>query len=152
GTGQSRDGHADRSARQAGHGRGAETVPGQREIRGIARTVGMDHGSRRGRVRDLVSVVEVARRRVRQRCLDKPTRLALGSGSGGAVTWHFMPHGACVHWDPIIVWTKVASDSVIAASYVAMALGMTLAVRNGVTLGQEQRSAVVSALSALALA
>src|SRR6185369_3093083 len=32
----------------------------------------------------------------------------------------FMPHGHCFQWDPGILWTSIISDSLIAASYMAI--------------------------------
>lgn len=54
--------------------------------------------------------------------------------------WTFMPHGACVAWDPFIIWGKALSDAVIAAAYVMIAIGLILILRNGIELGAGQRA------------
>jgi len=42
---------------------------------------------------------------------------------------HYMPHGHCYLWQPGLVWTHVISDSVVALSYFAIAVGLYLLVK-----------------------
>ncbi len=41
-----------------------------------------------------------------------------------SVPTNFIPHGYCLSWDPLLLWTFVVSDSIIAASYFSIPVAL----------------------------
>ncbi|MBU8899710.1 response regulator [Corallococcus sp. M34] len=59
-----------------------------------------------------------------------------GVAEGGVLSWlfdgaWFMPHGHCYLWKPELMWLHIASDTLIAAAYLFIALSLWRLVRRG---------------------